>query len=253
MKILYFGKEQTGGFIETIFTVQGGYVATINDDYIEYVDWTSFDFVKTLTDDEVEIGLPNTMRHYNEYWTRDDDPSITSTTWKLTKVIDGQKQPDVEGYTWSKVKANWTDQEMTAIVGFDKKWLEGKIASLAKSTYARINVDRGTVEKETWDLQLAQAKEYKETGSAGILLSGLASARGDTVSSFADTVIRKNNEYQTKVERILGLQLRLRKELGRCNTVREVQLFAQKYTDLIFDRDVDITPTPIHELFRNIT
>lgn len=253
MKILYFGKEQIGGFIETLTSIQGGYVAEVNDDYIEYVDWTSFDFVKTLSEEEYEIGLANSMKHYNEYWTRDDDPSIVSTTWKLTKVVEGVKETDPDGYTWSKHKVNWNDEELAAITGFDKKWLEGKIASLAKSTYTRLDIDRGIVEKDTWDLQLEQAKEFKSTGSAGTLLSALASARGDTVSAFADKVIAKSEQYQTKVGKILGLQMRLRKELGRCTTVRDIQLFAQKYTDLIFDRDVSTEETPMHTLFRNIS
>lgn len=253
MKIIYFGKEQIGGFITTLAAMQGGFIAEVNDDYIEYVDWSSFDFVKELTDDEYDIGYPNTMRHYNEYWYRDDDPSIISTTWKLTKVNNGVKESDPDGHMWSKVKDNWSDNEMAAITGFDKKWLEGKIVSVAKAAYTRLGVDRGTVEKETWSLQLDQAKEYKKTGSAGHLLSTLASARGDTVAVFADKVIEKNRLYEEKVGNLLALQLRLRKEIARCNTVRDLQLFAQKYMDLIFDRDVDVEPTPIHQLFRNIS
>jgi len=253
MKIVYFGKEQTSGFIQTMSEIQGGHVAEIDDNHIEYIDWSSFDFVKQLSQDAIDIGLPNTLRHYNEYWSRDDDPSIISTTWKLTKVMDGVKQPDMEGNTWTKHTVNWTDAEESAITEFDKAWLEGKIASVAKCCYTRLNLDRGVVDKETWNLQLQQAKEYKATSSAGNLISMLASARGMTISSFADKIIQKNEAYEQKVGSVLALQQRLRKELNDCASVRDIQMFAQKYTDLIFDRDIDNKSSSIHELFRNIS
>ena len=253
MKILYFGKEQTGGFIETIFTVQGGYVANINEEYVEYVDWTSFEFVRVLTDDEVNIGIPNTMRHYNEYWTRDDDPSIVSTTWKLTKINNGVKETDPDGHTWSKHKDNWTDTEEAAIIGFDKKWLEGKLVTVAKSAYAKLNIDTGVVEKETHYLQLQQAQEYKKTGSAGILLSTLASDRGETVAILANKIIEKNRAYEERLAKILGLQQKIRKELHACTNIREVQKFAEKYTDLYFFNDGTIQKNTIHEQFKNIS
>lgn len=252
MIILYFGKEQVGGYIQTLRTVQGGFVAEINDSYIEYVDWSSFDYFRALTEDEVKIGIPHSTRSANEYWTRDDDPSIISTTWKLTKVVNGEKEKDPEGHTWTKVKAEWTDQQRTAIVSYDKKWLEGKVVIVAKAAYARLNLERG-IEKETWDMQLQQAKEYKATGSAGHLISAFASARGEPVSLLVDKIIAKNKIYEEKVAKILSIQQRLIKELNACVTVRDIRVFAEKYTDLFFYNDGTIQKTTIHDLFKNIS
>jgi hypothetical protein len=250
MKIIYFGKEQTGGFIETVSAVQGGYLADVHDDYIEYLDWSSFDFIRQISDEAATFGRTNTMKHYNEYWYRDDDNSIISTTWKLTKVNNGVKETDPDGYTWSKVKADWTSNEMSYILEYDRAWLEGKIASLAKAAYARLNLDSGIVESGTWSLQLAQAQEYRTTGSAGILLSTLAAARGESAGQLADKIIAKNESYQKKVGDILAIQQKLRKELDRCVNVEQLQTFAEKYTDLHFGKNQD--KTTIHQLFRNI-
>lgn len=251
MKIIYFGKEQTGGFIETVSTVQGGYLANIDDNYIEYVDWSSFDFIRQISDHAADFGRENTMKHYNEYWTRDDDPNIVSTTWKMTKVVNGEKTRDPEGYTWTKHKVDWTSDETSYILEYDKAWLEGKLASLAKSAYSKLNLDNGIVEKETWNLQLSQAQDYRSTGSAGPLLSALATARGESTAQLADKIIAKNEKYQQKVGGILSIQQRLRKELSRCTTVDQVQEFAEKYTDLYFGKDQ--TKNIAHALFRNIT
>lgn len=250
MKIVYFGKEQIGGFIETISAVQGGYLANVDDNYIEYLDWSSFDFVRQISEQASTFGVANTMKHYNEYWTRDDDPTIVSTTWKLTKVVNGEKERDPDGFAWTKHKVDWTSDEMSYIMEYDKAWIEGKIASLAKSAYTRLNLDNGIVETSTWNLQREQAKEYRQTGSAGHLLSTLASARGESVGSFADKIIQKNEVYEEKVGQILAVQQRLRKELDRCTTVDQVQIFAEKYTDLFFGKEV--TKTLAHEIFRNI-
>jgi len=251
MKIVYFGKEQTGGFINTISAVQGGYLAEVHDDYIEYLDWSSFDFARSISESAATIGAPNTLRHYNEYWTRDDDPSIVSTTWKMTKVVNGEKERDPEGYTWTKHQVDWTSDEQGYILEFDKAWLEGKLAILTKAAYVKLNIDSGMVEKETWNMQLTQAKEYNTTGSAGQLLSTLASARGQTVSQLAAKIIEKNTAYETKVGQIIAIQQRLRKELDRCATVSDMQAWAEKYTDLSFGKGLE--KTPMHGLFRNIS
>lgn len=253
MIILYFGKEQLGGYINTLRTVQGGYVAEIQDSYLEYVDWTSFDYFRKLTDDEINIGIPHSTRSANEYWTRDDDPTVVSTTWKMTKIVNGVKQKDPDGYAWSKVKENWTSQQEAAIVSYDKKWLEGKIVIIAKAAYSKLNLERGIVESKTWDMQLGQAKEYKATGSAGHLISSLASARGETVSALVDKIIAKNKVYEEKIAKILSIQQRLVKELDDCITVRDVRVFAEKYTDLYFYNDGTIQKHTIHDQFKNIS
>ena len=106
-------------------------------------------------------------------------------------------------------------------------------------------------EKETWDLQYQQALAYKESGSTGTLLKLLADAKGVTPSNFADSIIKNNEEYQTKVAKVLAISTKLRKDLKNCTTIAQVQTFVEKYLEVSFGKDV-AEVTPMRTLFKNI-
>lgn len=250
MKLLYFGKEQENGYMNTVKTDQGGIVADINSDYMEYIDWSSFVYAKQFTEEEYNRGANNTMKSYNEYWTCDQTGEV-SDTWKPTKISNVGKDTDPEGNTWTKTKTAWTAEEESYIMNYDKAWMTGKIAVFALSAYTRLDVDRGPVDKETWDLQHRQALDYNTNGSAGTLISELAKAKGVTVANLAQSIIRNNETYQKQVAKVLGLATRLRKELKACGTVDQCQQFAQKYLELDFGKQ-GIEPTPARTLFNNL-
>lgn len=249
MKLLYFGREQENGYMRTVKAEQGGIIADIDDANLEYIDWSSFIYAKKLSDEEYDKGAMNSMKSYNEYWTCDQTGEI-STTWKLTKIIEGVKQTDPEGRTWTKVKLDWTAEQMAFILNYDKSWMTGKIATFALMAYTHLDVDRGPVEKETWDIQYTQAMEYRQNNTAGILLRELASAKGVTVANLSDSIIRNNENYQTRVAAVLGLSTRLRKEIKNCTTVAQLQKFAEKYLELDFGHGQTVTPA--RNLFKNI-
>jgi len=250
MKLLYFGKEQENGYMRTVKAEQGGIIADINDDYIEYIDRSSFGYAKKFTQDEYDNGVMNSMKSYNEYWTCDQTGEV-SDTWKPTKESNLGKDTDPEGNTWTKTKTAWSAEQESIIVNYDKAWMTGKLAIFALNAYTKLDVDRGPVDKETWTLQYTQAIEYKKTGSAGTLLNRLASAKGVTVANLADSIIRNNENYQVQVAKVLGLSARLRKELKACATVDQCQKFAQKYLELDFGKK-GIESTPARTLFNNL-
>ena len=251
MKLLYFGREQENGYIRTIKTEFGGIVAEIDDATLEYIDWSSFIYAKKFTDEAYEKGVTNSMKSYNEYWTCDQTGEI-SDTWKPTKTPSpGMPDRDHEGNTWEKTKLPWTNSEAAWIIDYDKSWITGKIATFAYMAYTAIDVDRGPIEKETWDLQYQQALAYKESGSTGTLLKLLADAKGVTPSNFADSIIKNNEEYQTKVAKVLAVSTKLRKDLNNCTTIAQVQEFVEKYLEVDFGKNV-AEVTPMRTLFKNI-
>ena len=250
MKLLYFGREQENGYIKTVKAEQGGIVAEIDEKNLEYIDWSSFIYAVQFNDEEFDKGVMNSMKSYNEYWTCDQDGRI-SDTWKPTKVSNVGKDTDPEGNTWTKTKLPWTNEEQQVICKYDKAWITGKIATFALSAYTKIDVDRGPVDKETWDLQYTQAKEYVNNNSAGILISNLASAKGVTVANLAQSIIKNNEAYQTKVSKVLGLSIKLRKEIANASTVEQVQRFAQKYLELDYGFE-GIEETPARTLFSSL-
>ena len=249
MKLLYFGREQENGYMYTVKAEQGGIVAEIDEQNLEYIDWSSFIYAKKLTDEEYEKGANNSMKSYNEYWTCDQTGEI-STTWKPTKISNVGKDTDPEGNTWTKTKLDWTPEQLEFILNYDKAWMNGKIATFALMAYTSLDVDRGPVDKETWDLQYSQAIEYKKTNSAGTLIRELASAKGVTVANLADSIIKNNESYQKRVAKVLGLSNKLRQEIKNCNTVNALQEFAEKYLELGFGKNIE--PTPARTLFKNI-
>lgn len=235
--------------MQTVNPLYGGIVADIDDAYYEYIDWSSFVYAKKLTDEEYNFGVNKSMRSYNEYWTCDQTGEV-SDTWKPTKTSFATKDTDEDGNTWVKTKIAWTAEEEKKITDFDKSWITGKIAIFAMSAYTTLDVDRGPVEKETWDLQYSQALEYKRTQSAGTLINELAKAKGVTVPNLVESIIRNNEEYQKKVAKVLAVATRLRKELKNCTTIAQVQTFAEKYLELDYGKGVE--PTPARDLFNNI-
>lgn len=236
--------------MRTVKAEQGGLVADIDNQYMEYIDWSSFIYAKKLTDEEYQKGAMNSMKSYNEYWTCDQTGEV-SDTWKPTKISNVGKDTDPEGNTWTKTKVDWTADEMAYILNYDKAWIKGKIAVYSLSAYTALDVDRGPVDKETWNLQYTQAQDYMKTGSAGTLLSEIAKANGMTVANMADIIVKNNEEYQKKVAKVLGLATRLRKELNACGTVAEVQTFAEKYLELDYGKGVE-QKTPARVLFNNL-
>ena len=249
MKLLYFGREQENGYMNTVKAEQGGIIAEIDDANLEYIDWSSFIYAKKLSDEEYNKGAMNSMKSYNEYWTCDQDGRV-SDTWKPTKISNAGKDTDPDGNTWTKTKIDWTPEQMAFILNYDKAWITGKIATFALMAYTNLDVDRGPIDKETWDLQYTQAKDYIQSGSAGILLQELANAKAVSVANLADSIIRNNENYQRRVARVLALSTKLRKEIKNCNTVAQLQAFAEKYLELNYGHGVD--PTPARTLFRNI-
>lgn len=61
-------------------------------------------------------------------------------------------------------------------------------------------------ERETWSEQVRQAEAFRASGTAGILLSELADARGISPEEMVDRIERKRDEHQTAVARILRRQ-----------------------------------------------
>lgn len=235
--------------MRTIKVDQGGIVADIDEQNLEYIDWSSFIYAKKLSDEEYEKGANNSMKSYNEYWTC-DQTGETSTTWKPTKVVEGVKETDPDGNTWTKTKVEWTPEQMGFILNYDKAWITGKIATFALMAYTNLDVDRGPVEKETWDIQYTQALEYRRSQSAGTLIQEIARAKGVTVANLVDSIIRNNENYQTRVASVLAVSTRLRREIKNCNTVDALQGFAEKYLELDFGKNIE--PTPARTLFINI-
>ena len=148
-------------------------------------------------------------------------------------------------------KLPWTNSEAAWIIDYDKSWITGKIATFAYMAYTSIDVDRGPIEKETWDLQYTQALSHRSTGSTGTLLRLLADAKGVTPSNFADSIIRNNEDYQTKVAKVLAVSTKLRKDLKNCTTIAQVQAFVEKYLEVDYGRNV-AEVTPMRTLFKNI-
>lgn len=249
MKLLYFGREQENGYMRTVKAEQGGIVADIDEQNLEYIDWSSFIYFKKLTEEEFQKGAMNSMKSVNQYYTCDQTGEV-SDTWKPTKESNVGKDTDPEGNTWTKHKVEWTPEELAFILNYDKAWMNGKIATFALMAYTGLDVDRGPVDKETWNLQITQALEYKKTNSAGILIKELASAKGVTVANLADSIIKNNEEYQKRVAKVLGLSNKLRQEIKNCNTVSALQEFAERYLELNFGKKVE--QTPARKLFKNI-
>ena len=91
--------------------------------------------------------------------------------------------------TWlteAEYEGLYSVSEERFITDYDKSWISGKIATFSYSAYTALDVDRGPVDKETWDLQHRQALEYKTTGSAGTLLKLLADSKSVSVANLAD-------------------------------------------------------------------
>lgn len=70
-------------------------------------------------------------------------------------------------------------------------------------------------ERESWNLQIAEAEKFKVSGDEADApyLKGLADAEGDTVESFANSVIAKNEVYKTLHQSALSEKRRIKREL----------------------------------------
>ena len=62
---------------------------------------------------------------------------------------------------------------------------------------------------------------------------------------------KNNEEYQTKVAKVLAVSTKLRKDLNNCTTIAQVQEFVEKYLEVDFGKNV-AEVTPMRTLFKNI-
>ncbi len=194
MIIYYRGKEQLNGYIQTKQIFQGGYVAEIAPNAEEFVEWSAFDWVRSLPANDEQFLTANFGKKKLEFW--QSEHGETTTT----------KRPPVDenGVAWSKIKRDFTQEEHDKLLKFEKIVLEGILVSIYKTRFVEKNLFPTDFEQQTWHIQEQEAKEYLSTGSSGTLLSTLADNRGISVAVMADKILSKSNDYKRNVGNLLG-------------------------------------------------
>jgi len=195
MLIYYRGKEQLNGYVQTKQIFQGGYIAEILSNSEEFVEWSAFDWVRTLDSDRPNFLIANYGKQKLEYW-QSETGETTST-----------KRPPVDehGVAWQKIKREFTPEEHSELLAFEKTVLEGILVSIFKTRSVQRNIFPIDFEQQTWHIQEQEAREYRATGSAGTLISELADARGVSVAVMADKIIEKSEEYKKSAGKLLGM------------------------------------------------
>ena len=242
MYIYYKGKELTG-YTETITAIQGGYVAKVNDEYRGYIDWSGLDYYKPLSEEAATTGVKLHTKPYVEYWTRDDDNTIVSDTFRPTKMSDGEnKDPDEYGYRWTKIKRDLTDDEQSASVEFTKAVLLGYITVYYEKQVKDLDIHESKFETETWSTQVEQAKAYQADSTEGTLIKALADARGISLDDMATKILDKNTAWQTSVGSILGKLQKRRAEIKAITTQASIIEAMDKYMNVSHTSDLAEAP-----------
>ena len=195
MIIYYRGKEQLNGYVQTKQIFQGGYVAEIVPNSEEFVEWSSFDWVRTLEAGYEDFLIANFGKPRVEFW---QSETGETTTTKRAKI-------DENGVAWEKIKRDFTPEELQRQLNFEKTVLEGILVSIFQTKFAQKNLNTVNFEQYTFHVQEQEAKEYLATGSAGTLISKLAEFRGVSVAEVANKIIKKTEEFKHSYGELLGL------------------------------------------------
>ncbi len=194
MIIYYRGKEQLNGYLQTKQIFQGGYIAKVLPNSEEYVDWSSFDWVRTIEDGYEDFLIANFGKAKIEFW---QSANGDTTTTKRPKI-------DENGVAWEKIKREFTPEETQRQLNFEKTVLEGILVSIFQTKYAQKNLYTVNFEQYTFHIQEQEAKEYLATGSAGTLISKLADLRGISVAQLADKIVKRSEEFKLSYGELLG-------------------------------------------------
>ncbi len=233
MWIYYRGKELSG-YVQTKGVVHGGYLAEVNDDYKAFVDWSAVNYYKPISEAAATDGYKQYNKPYVEYWTRDDDPTIVSDTFRPTKKSDGEnKDPDEYGYIWTKVKRDLSAEEDAAAVEFGKAVLIGHITDSYNKDVKDLDIHETAFESETWSTQVEQAKAYQaDNSNIGTLLQAIATGREMSVADLATKILEKNEAWQTSMGTILGKLQKRRAEIKAVSTQADMIAITDKYMNV---------------------
>ncbi len=195
MLIYYRGKEQLNGYIQTKQIFHGGYIAEIAPNSEEFIEWSAFDWVKTLKGGSETFLIANYGKAKVEFWQSENGQTTTT------------KRPPVDefGVKWSKIKREFTKEEHDILLDFEKTVIEGVLISIFKTRSVQRNLFPADFEQQTWHIQEQEAKDYITTGSAGTFISKLADARGISVAEMANKILAKVEEYKLNAGILMGL------------------------------------------------
>ncbi len=219
MIIYYRGKEQLNGYIQTKTIFQGGYIAEIAPNSEEFVEWSAFDWVRTIPADNEQFLTSNFGKKKLEFWQSENGET---TTTKRSSV-------DENGVKWSKIKRDFTQEEHDKLLSFEKTVLEGILVSIYKTRVVGKNLFPTDFEQQTWHIQEQEAKEYKTTGSAGVLLSTLADARGVNVAIMADKILAKSEDFKRNIGTLLGTFQRHRSTINGFDKLEDLREWRSKH------------------------
>lgn len=213
MLIYYRGKEQLNGYMKTKQIFHGGYIAEIAPNSEEFVEWSAFDWVKTLKTGHEDFLISNYGKLKVEFWQSENGETTTT------------KRPPVDefGVSWTKIKRDFTKEEHDMLLDFEKTVVEGILVSIFKTRSVQRNLFPTDFEQQTWHIQEQEAKEYKSTGSAGALITQLADARGISVAEMSSKILAKVDEYKENVGILLGLFQRHRSTVRSFNTLADLR------------------------------
>lgn len=230
MYIYYRGAEKKNGYVKLLQLIHGGYLVEVDDQYADYVDWGSVDYIKVVSESAATVGRKMYGRSYVEYWTRDDDPNIISTTFRPTKKSDGtNKDLDENGFTWTKVKRDLTAEETAAALEIEKAVANGMATSWYLKKVKELDVQQSDFEMALWPKQEAQARAFQADGTIGVLLQTLADARGLTVEDMSQKIIDKADAYEQAVGTVLGLLQEKREAIKAITTMADMLTWRQQF------------------------
>lgn len=219
MIIYYRGKEQLNGYLHTKQIFQGGYVAEVLANSEEYVDWSSFDWVRTIEAGYEESLIANFGKAKVEFW---QSANGETTTTRRPKV-------DEQGVTWTKVKREFTAEEAQRQLNFEKTVLEGILVSVFQAKYAQKNLYTVNFEQHTFHIQEQEAREYLATGSAGTLISKLADFRGISVAELSNKIIQRSEEFKSSYGELLGAFQRYRNTIWAFDNLTDLREWRSQY------------------------
>jgi len=230
MYIYYRGAEKQNGYIKPLHLIHGGYLVEIDDQNADYIDWGGIDYMKVVSETAATVGKKMYGRSYVEYWTRDDDPNIISTTFRTTKMSNGvTKDVDAEGYTWTKVKRDLTADEVAAGLEIEKAVANGLATSWYIKSVKELDLQQSDFEMTLWVKQETQARAYQADGTTGVLLQTLADARSLSVADMAQKIVDKADAYEASVGAILGLLQEKREAIKACATMADMLAWRQQF------------------------
>jgi len=183
MYIYYKGKEHAYAVGVSVYSIYcGGYIVKVDENSLDWFDYSLADASVVLTEEEVVFGLNHMGKTQLKYFT-DDDGVIYDTY-------------DADS-NHTKVKRDFTADEVALILSFVKK--TGIVIAEAKYSAMFNVINKTSMERVTWTQQLAEAR-----AGSGTLITALATARGITVESLITKIINKNTAYEASIADILG-------------------------------------------------